>query len=889
MIEIYADGKLIYDSRLRTPGKDYSLLGLTTTKGLNKGGTAQIAVPPGNPIYSGLVSYRTVVDIFRDGLRKFRGRALYPTDDWMNRRTWMCEGELCFFQDGTSRPYLYQDTPQAIFTAVVEDYNSQVEEFKRFKVGTITVTDSNDYVRLESENAEQTLDTLNKLIDRCGGYITFTTDASTNERVVNWLAEIGVRSTQPVEFGKNLLDFARTGSDTDLVTSIIPYGAVDEETKQRVDITSVNNGLDYIQDDEAVAIRGTISRPVYWDDVTEPLNLLSKAQAYLHAHRTVITSLTLTAVDLSRMDKSIDSFQLGDYIPVISKPHAVNDYFQLTDYTEDLLKPDNSQITLGADVKSLTYQTNSEGKATDKLIQSAVNNLKDSVSAEVETIRQTVLTQNTEVVNTAEQIILSALERYVETSDFEEFQRTVSSELEILAERISMNFETTTEQVSTVNGDLQTVSQRLEKHFDFTVNGLTIRAGENSMNLVLDNDLIRFVKNGQQFGWWDGVNFHTGNIVVEVNERAQFGNFAFVPRSNGSLSFLKVNESNAAERTLLAISAAYRGGPVPTGTSLSSLTDLTVTASYSDNSTETVENYTMSGAINIGSNTITVSYGGKVTSFTVVGEPLPNELVSISATYGGGTVPQGTALNSLTGITVTAHYYDGSTETVTGYTLSGSIAEGSNTITVTYQGKTATFTVYGEAVAERTLESVTATYTGGSVPAGTAPNSLTGIAVTAHYSDGTTETVTDYSLSGSIVEGYNEIWVAYGGKIATITVVGVASTSTSPTLGPVTSVLVKYWTRTSASSASVYYAQDVEIVDGAVVLKEEESVRFYTLAHENASTNNYDILLDKFVKSVNGDIYYINPDSTYSHQYVTDSYLIKESIGYQKAQLVSVA
>jgi hypothetical protein len=60
------------------------------------------------------------------------------------------------------------------------------------------------------------------------------------------------------------------------------------------------------------------------------------------------------------------------------------------------------------------------------------------------------------------------------------------------------------------------------------------------MQLTLDNDMIIFKRNGEQFGWWDGVDFHTGNIVINVNERAQFGNFAMVPRSNNSLSFLKV-------------------------------------------------------------------------------------------------------------------------------------------------------------------------------------------------------------------------------------------------------------------------------------------------------------------------------------------------------------
>lgn len=72
-------------------------------------------------------------------------------------------------------------------------------------------------------------------------------------------------------------------------------------------------------------------------------------------------------------------------------------------------------------------------------------------------------------------------------------------------------------------------------------------------------------------------------------------------------------------------------------------------------------------------------------------------LTSISAVYSGGDVAVGTAVADLTGIVVTAHYSDGSSETVTGYTLSGTIAEGSNTVTVSYGGKTTTFSVTGVA------------------------------------------------------------------------------------------------------------------------------------------------------------------------------------------------
>lgn len=564
MIQIYADGSLIYDSRLRLPGKDYSLLGLTTTKAENKGGTANIVMPPWHPAYNALIAHRSIVEMYRDNVLRFRGRALYPTDDFYNRRTWLVEGELCLFQDGTHRPYLYQDTPEAIFRAVVEDYNSQVEEYKRFRVGDITVTDANNYVRLESEKAEQSLAVLNKLVERCGGKIIFTT-GDDGTRVINWYANPGLRSSQTIEFGSNLLDFARDGANTDFATVIIPYGAMDQETGKRVTIESVNDGNDYLVDEEAKALRGYISRPVYWDDVTEPENLLRKAREWLEEHRYIITTLTLTALDLSRLTKPpkqadiavaglavaglavvgtdtvsdiIDSFQEGDAIHVRSKPHAVDEDFRLTEITENWLVPDASTIKLGKSTLSLTGadvagddHSLSELQKTTNIIKADYKLNINNAVAETERLLRSLIQQTSESIR---------MEVAAEYTTNDKLISAISSSMTQLADSFTYEF-SQLQAVVDENGAL--VEGRFTEIYSYIrMKGGTLSFGssENGITLTLENDLIVFKKNGVRFGWWDGVDFHTGNIVVEVNERAQFGNFAAIPRSNGALSWLKV-------------------------------------------------------------------------------------------------------------------------------------------------------------------------------------------------------------------------------------------------------------------------------------------------------------------------------------------------------------
>mgnify|MGYP002523897598 CR=1 FL=1 len=73
----------------------------------------------------------------------------------------------------------------------------------------------------------------------------------------------------------------------------------------------------------------------------------------------------------------------------------------------------------------------------------------------------------------------------------------------------------------------------------------------------------------------------------------------------------------------------------------------------------------------------------------------PANLTSISCVYTqSGAVYDTDTLDSLkSDLVVTAHYSNGTTQTVTSYTLSGTLTTGTSTITVSYGGKTTTFNV----------------------------------------------------------------------------------------------------------------------------------------------------------------------------------------------------
>lgn len=221
---------------------------------------------------------------------------------------------------------------------------------KMFRLGAVTVTDSNDSL-YRYTNWENTLTTIKEdLVDDLGGYLFIRKQDGV--RYIDYLEDFPNTNRQAIEFGKNLLDFTRNFDTTDLATAIIPLGAKLETStiaalEERLTIRAVNNDVDFVFSQEAVNTYGWIFKTVTWDDVHTATILKSKGEKYLAEVQFENMTIEAKAVDLHFIDGSVEQFKLGDEIRVVSVPHGLDRYFPLTKMVICLDKISNNTVTLG--------------------------------------------------------------------------------------------------------------------------------------------------------------------------------------------------------------------------------------------------------------------------------------------------------------------------------------------------------------------------------------------------------------------------------------------------------------------------------------------------------------------------------------------------------------
>lgn len=531
MYSIYCDDTLIYDSAL----EDYVITKGVVTKELNKSGSFVFTIYSSNPFYNAIQKMKSIITVFKGDELIFRGRVIKEAHGFYKDKTLTCEGELGFLLDSIMRPYEFTGTPEELLRLLIDNHNSQVDESKRFTVGTVTVTDPNDYITRSNTHYETISENLyTRLVDTLGGYLFIEGD---DDRVINWYAESPYRSSQPIEFGETLLDFTKINGSEDIATAIIPLGyeIENEETgeKHRLTIAEVNNGVDYVYNEDAVNLYGWIYKVETWDDVTVASNLKTKGESVLLDKIKQSITIELSAIDLSLKDRSIDSFKLGDYINIICLPHNIDDDYLLEKQTIDLLKPDNDKITLGYSYRSFTDKSvvsSNQNNTLAQKIEVIERNVADSA-----VITEELTTLKSLIDQTSSSISALISESFV---DNDQLQSELSTLYTQLNNMFLFEFERLEKKVDDHDQTSRDEFSLIKNYIRFENGNIILGDSKNELTLKIEKDKITFYQGTLEVAYFSNakMNITDGEFINSL----KIGNFAFIPRENGNLSFMKV-------------------------------------------------------------------------------------------------------------------------------------------------------------------------------------------------------------------------------------------------------------------------------------------------------------------------------------------------------------
>lgn len=481
---------------------------------VSKAGEMSFTVDAEHPYLSNLRRMSGLVELLDGTLPIYRGRITSDTKDFYGAHKIETEGIMAVLNDSIIPPFNFPEdfTEDASYKAaaasgnvvefffrwILSQHNAQVTAEQQIKPGVITVSDQNNYITRSSEEYATAMSTISdKLIKSAfGGYLLIRYEDDGN--YLDYYAALPLTNTQSVEFAENLLDLSSETDGTNIYTAILPEGkdGLTIEALPDGDLTDdlVKSGLT-IYSKSGMATYGRITRHIKWDDVTVAANLQTKAKAALADNGlSMPETITCKAVDLGWQD-GIQHFRVGRMTALFSTPHGYSASYPLMELAPDILDPGNTQITLGATQQTYTGAQIDAKRETDKRIESTRQEISERVDESSSQVIQATHQQITDLQQNVNSIILSALENYVETGDFDSYKEEVSTKLSVLTDQLSIDITKVTERIDKVDGDLQSKYSEITKAFRFTSDGLIIGETGNEILLRLDNDVLQFVRN----------------------------------------------------------------------------------------------------------------------------------------------------------------------------------------------------------------------------------------------------------------------------------------------------------------------------------------------------------------------------------------------------------
>lgn len=227
--DIYCDDKLMHSSIV--PDNAWHVIDPVLNLQDSAAGSLEYTLPSFNAMYGKVQMMMSTISVRCNGKEIWEGRPVsFKEDMWLNHPI-VCEGELAYLNDIYQIQAKYENvTLTSLIMQVIAVYNERAAENRKFVVSYVEEDPKymSDLLTVDIP-FQPTLETINNICKTYGLHVYMDNiwEDGVKTRRIKFTNDngLGENVTQKIEFGINLVEYAKSYNFSELVTYVLPLGA----------------------------------------------------------------------------------------------------------------------------------------------------------------------------------------------------------------------------------------------------------------------------------------------------------------------------------------------------------------------------------------------------------------------------------------------------------------------------------------------------------------------------------------------------------------------------------------------------------------------------------------------------------------------------------------
>lgn len=195
---------------------------------------------------------------------------------------------------------------------------------------------------------------------------------------------------------------------------------------------------------------------------------------------------------------------------------------------------------VGPEATSTNYSYGVSQKDTSRSAEILTNKVDAQIkllAQEIDKTKEDMITQTSTIIQTANNITMQVEKNTEDLTDMTNLTSTIKTALQLDNDGVAVVFSAINTYIDEVNKNAQDNFNTIQKYIRFVDGNIVLGNSDNQLTLKITNEKITFMNGGYELAYFQNNKLNVKDVELWSGGQLKLGNFAFVPRSNGNLSF----------------------------------------------------------------------------------------------------------------------------------------------------------------------------------------------------------------------------------------------------------------------------------------------------------------------------------------------------------------